>query len=488
MSWSADAQQDCAVNATGVAVVFLWMKFCQAQFTRRLRSQINLRVEDRPSIRGALRMFLQQAVIQPSKLFVLPIALVVTIPFGWLLAFYENVTAFGEAKDLTTLWTKSWSQARLWPRQNHLAIAIFILLFVTMSLNMVLIVIGLPHLIKMFTGLENVFTRSGMHSMNSTSLAVIGLLTYACCDPLLKAIYVLRCFHGESLHSGEDLRVELRRLKQLVRVVAVGFLILTSGARSSLGAPPEQPAVQSVNASELDRSIGDTIIQPEFRWRMPREEVDQKKDTEKENAFDRWVGRFFRKLEKWWTAFWKWFDNLMPHPSAPETENDGLVRKWSRGALEIMLIVLCGGLLVIVGLRAREYFRHRLKAAAVTPKTPEPIDLAREEVTADQLPEDEWLRLAGELIQKGDWRLALRALFLAGLVHLSMREMIALARHKSNRDYQKELRRRAPAQLEVQQAFGDNLRSVERAWYGEHHVSQEILADFQSNLERIRAV
>jgi hypothetical protein len=65
--------------------------------------------------------------------------------------------------------------------------------------------------------------------------------------------------------------------------------------------------------------------------------------------------------------------------------------------------------------------------------------------------------------------------------------MIAIARHKSNRDYQGELRRRAPGHSELQDAFGRNLREVERAWYGRHEVSAEILANFQTNLEKIRA-
>jgi hypothetical protein len=114
-------------------------------------------------------------------------------------------------------------------------------------------------------------------------------------------------------------------------------------------------------------------------------------------------------------------------------------------------------------------------------------DLTADDVTADQLPEDGWLQLARELMQSGELRLALRAAFLASLAHLGQRELIRLARHKSDRDYDRELRRRARAQTGLLAAFGRNLESFERAWYGAHEVTPEVLGEFTENLDRIRA-
>ena len=114
-------------------------------------------------------------------------------------------------------------------------------------------------------------------------------------------------------------------------------------------------------------------------------------------------------------------------------------------------------------------------------------DLADETVTASQLPENEWLKLARDLMGKGELRLALRALYLASLAHLAQRELIRIARFKSNRDYEQELRRRARALPELQAAFTDNTSLFDRAWYGLHDVTQEVLQRFQANLERIKA-
>jgi hypothetical protein len=82
----------------------------------------------------------------------------------------------------------------------------------------------------------------------------------------------------------------------------------------------------------------------------------------------------------------------------------------------------------------------------------------------------------------------LRALFLANLSHLATRELIAIARFKSNRDYQRELHRRAHTLPVLITAFGDNVTAFERAWYGMHEVTPAALDEFTANLKRIREV
>jgi len=114
-------------------------------------------------------------------------------------------------------------------------------------------------------------------------------------------------------------------------------------------------------------------------------------------------------------------------------------------------------------------------------------DLRSENVVADQLPEEGWLRLARELMDAGELRLALRASYLAALAHLGAREFITVARYKSNRDYRGELRRRARARDELITAFDASVRDFERAWYGWHEVTAETLGGFNQYLQTIRA-
>ena len=85
-------------------------------------------------------------------------------------------------------------------------------------------------------------------------------------------------------------------------------------------------------------------------------------------------------------------------------------------------------------------------------------DLADETLLASQLPEDEWLRLARDFGDAANHRLALRAFYLSILAGLGERGLLAIARHKSNRDYLLELRRRARDR--------DGLQGASRATWG----------------------
>ena len=119
-----------------------------------------------------------------------------------------------------------------------------------------------------------------------------------------------------------------------------------------------------------------------------------------------------------------------------------------------------------------------------------PIDLADESVTADQMPESSWLQLAEELLAKGDCRLALRALYLAGLNYLGQKDLISVRRWKSGRDYRQELERRSRAHAltdaNLTPAFARNLFLFERGWYGRHAVDRADVEAFAQGWEEIR--
>ena len=104
-----------------------------------------------------------------------------------------------------------------------------------------------------------------------------------------------------------------------------------------------------------------------------------------------------------------------------------------------------------------------------------------------ELPEDGWVKLARELLEKGEFRLALRAFYLANLAHLAGRNLIRIARFKSNHDYERELQRRAHVLPEVLKTFSQNVSVFDRIWYGLHEVNQEIVIRFAKNVENIRA-
>ena len=171
--------------------------------------------------------------------------------------------------------------------------------------------------------------------------------------------------------------------------------------------------------------------------------------------------------------------------SAPTSSSNSEAWMTSLRFLVFILIALIASALAILFMRMWKR-RHR-DEGVVAQAIAAPPDLADENLSANELPEDGWLKLARELMDKGDLRLALRALYLASLAHLAERQFVSIARFKSNREYEQELRRRTRALPELQNAFGQNVTAFDRAWYGMHEVNREILQGFESNLERIRA-
>jgi hypothetical protein len=133
--------------------------------------------------------------------------------------------------------------------------------------------------------------------------------------------------------------------------------------------------------------------------------------------------------------------------------------------------------------------RTRVSRQAIAERLPgaQPVDVADESVSPDRLPADEWLQLADSLLQKGDSRLAARAVYLAALAQLDAQRLVTLGRHKTNGEYQRELARRARGVPIIALLFGTIAETFERSWYGSHPVNAEGVAALKSTLLEIRS-
>jgi hypothetical protein len=155
-----------------------------------------------------------------------------------------------------------------------------------------------------------------------------------------------------------------------------------------------------------------------------------------------------------------------------------------------MMELLIGLVVAVIAGAAVAFFLRRrapaVTAKAVTAAAPA-VNLADDSVTADQLPEGAWLQLAEDWMAKGDCRLALRALYLAGLNYLGQRNVVSIRRWKSGADYRRELDRRAKSNPEISPVFSNNVTIFERGWYGTHPVDREMVDQFTSGLTRIKS-
>jgi hypothetical protein len=339
-------------------------------------------------------------------------------------------------------------------------------------------------------GIETKFTLSGiwmiLHPM--FWVAILGM-TYLLLDPFIKTAYVLRCFYGEALDSGEDLNTELKHLVVHKKALASGLLI---GILFIVPFGADAQSSTSISANELDRSIEEVMNRREFTWRMPRETLQDEKQ-EPEGPIDaalEWIidmlGKGIRTLKKWFTNLFDWLESWFPEPEKKPNSSETSWMTFTRIAL-IMLLVLLVAVLTFVLVRIWQRRRTGRLESTIAAAAPVP-DLRDDDIKADDLPVNRWLALAGEMIEAGDLRLAMRALYLATLAHLAENEMISIEIYKSNREYEQELNRRAHEKKEMLTLFSKSLTFFEQVWYGMYQITRSEFDKFAVNQKRILAV
>jgi len=496
MSRSAFAPGRCAAASLGLALLFVWMKAWHAAFAAGVRAFRLGEPAPRWTLRGAGRVASAQAALHAAGLLILPAAAVLTLPLGWVYAFLQHVTSVGSdpSPGLRGTVRRAWAQARRDPGPNHALLALLSLVGLFAFLNLAAALLTVPALLKMLLGLESPFTRSLGGLANTTVLAAVASLTHLAVDPLTKAAYALRHFYGEALSTGEDLRADLGRLgagpAARPALMLVLLLVLTAGHLAP-GAPPGVGAAGAagpgVGAEELDRAVDRVLVRDEYAWRLPRERAGEA-DEEPGLLAGFWtqVGRLLGDgldaLGDALLAVVRWLLGLLPHGGAdPAGTRPG-------GSAWVKPLLVAGLALSLAALLALALRRRRRGSGLGAPEPARAVpDLEDEAVAADALPPEGWAALARDLLHQGQVRLAVRALYLAGLAHLAEQRLVAVARHKSDREYEAELRRRGQEAADLLPAFSQNLCLFERVWYGAHAPSPELWETFTANHARIVA-
>jgi len=500
MSRSADARGHADAAALAMALLFVWMKTWQAVFAARVLAR--LCGEPPPSWPPArLAMLIAgQTLLQATGLAVLPLALLMTLPFGWCYAFYQNLTALGgrETSGLRELWREAFHQAGLWPAQNYRLLGVLLLFSLVVCIDLAIFVYLLPYGAKTLFGFESLASLQGFSLLNTTfAVAIIGL-TFLCVDPLVKTVYALRCFDGAALVSGEDIRVDLKRTVagRPASAVLLIALLLTLPAPDLAAKITPATAVDTTRASGaalspqiLDRSIQRVLKRSEFSWRLPRSRP-QSGHTQAS-----WLANTIQELGKriaaalktgweWLKRLGRWIRGLFgddePVPQKPSAPGDWMFSV--RGGLALLAaLVLCLGAILLWKARQRRSPKATTEAAAA----PVPIDLEDESIRADALPSERWLALAAELLLQRELRQALRAFFLATLAQLSEQGLITIQNYKSNRDYVRELGRRAHTRTGLAENFRRQAARFDSVWYGLHPATEADIRMYATLQERI---
>ncbi len=368
--------------------------------------------------------------------------------------------------------------------------------------NILLLLMAVPYLLNTLFGIETVMLRSGYFWIaNTTTLVTVSSGVYLLLDPLLKSAYSLRCFYGRSLQSGTDLLADLRPYAK--KVILLLFVVAGIIASPPAMAEPGAEAPFILTEQELDQAIQEVLQQPHFAWRLPKDHLQEIAPDISLGILGRFfapVGRFFADIGTWLgqiskgARFWlseqikfmfDWIEKLFGgdrERKDPESFDFADISK------TLVIFLLVGVLLLLLLFLFKTFRRQRpvMEIIAEPLQTTIP-DLNSEDTTADQLPEEQWLTLANEMLEKKEFRLALRALYLSTLAFLESQRLIVLKPFKSNRDYLLEIGRSSHATGELLPPFAENIKLFERSWYGNHQPGNAGMTRFQENSVLMRS-
>jgi hypothetical protein len=464
----------CLTESLVCALALCWNGLWKARFAGTLGRTL---ASDEAIARSSFGQCLYiQLVFQSLKLLVLPLALVSILPLAWTCAFFR--TANREADDapctLVGVARISAKHASVSLRSTWGALLLFVAMGAVVFVNVFVLLLFLPELMKIFTGYENEWTRNAGRILNFNLFTIAVAITWFLIDPLIQSYFVVRCFYNEARTTGRDLLIRLRRV---AAAMLLGIAIGSAAAPARASLPPAPS--QSLSSGELDRAVTRALRRDEFEWQRTRQAPDTG------NPF---VDRISRDLDKaihqvrsWISAVRNAIRKMMASPKAAADHSPdrraGLRLAWWMCAIAAAIVLA----MLFVLFRGRVGLPSTPEAGA----SPDRPDIMNDQTVATDLPDDEWLRLAREYLSNGEFRLAIRSMYLANVAYLGSRQLIAVQKSKSNGIYERELRVRTRASA-LTAAFAAANRSYERVWYGLHDVTPDLIAGFEHNVEIIR--
>ena len=458
------AVPDPLLGALAVALLFGWRQYSRAWFAGELYRMLSGGDAARHSF-GTL------AAVWFAGIARIPLLI---IPFPVVIALFRNVAviapraegpldAFGRAGALAS-------------RGSDQFVGLITLAgaSVVIWFNVFTGMLTLPALVQIFTGQDLVFLRNSGALLNGTVMLASLMVAWGIVDVVLAAFYALRVFYGESEETGADLLGAWRRALARAAVVASVVLCVVGLVRAD-----EKPR-------DLRQAVDRVLQEQPYQWRGP---LPAAKD---QNAFVRFTDNLMAKIhgsiqavKRGLARFIDWLKEVLG--SRPEPKGNAPPPVASLRAVSWLVIVVLAGALVALFMRTK-ILSFRRGTVAPLPAGPVPIDLSDPSVLASQLPENEWIDMARDFVGRGEYRMALRAYFLASLAFLAAREMLVVGRYKTNLDYLREVRRRARGVSGLEGLFAGGIRSFESAWYGAHEVGDSEVRGFAESFERMRGL
>jgi hypothetical protein len=310
--------------------------------------------------------------------------------------------------------------------------------------------------LRSFGGLEVASLEAFLSLSNTFVLLAIVCAAVVLVEPLRAALSAFAYVDARVRAEGLDLRASIQeaidhsnsrrgvaRAAAVIAVILAGSLGASAIARAQYSTPGDPGPTPIVEPSAEDRAVeadvDEILARPEFR------------------EFEEQRGLGLRHLIE---RLFEWL--LRQDAEAPQVDAPNLGAIVLPGAWFFILIAI--GLLLAVAVYLIATMKRDGKVKGAANAAVVPID-------PRERPPSSFLDEAARLAEAGDLREALRALYLATLVSLDRRRMIAFDPHLTNWQYMRQLPRGT-----TRDSFGQFTRVFDHKWYGEESTTH---ADYE---------
>jgi hypothetical protein len=426
----------------------------------------------------------------------MPLAMLLTIPFGWCYAFFQ-IGSMGTLIFEKNLIAQTVTHSKVQPKQNHIMIWVIcphylltmvmcyiavpplvtlfdagsnsqvliyvisgILAFATLLvnplgfilfINFLAAIVFLPYLIRTLTGWESIYSMNGMAALHPGVLLATWALSFLLMDPLVKVSYILRIYDQQSITTGHDI---------IKRLSIPALLIITV---FSLVFPLESYSeTRHVDQQVFDKTVSEVLKNPSFSWREKKsfDLPEVKINTGPLKSMVVHIKSFLKKVESWIVKFFKKDHKRKNKPSF----------KWYPLSIPInpMTVMVISIIAILLYFAIMVLRRQHQKSIVRQPGTAIPVkeETIHHTVSADENPPDQWERMAHEAISKGELRAGIRFFYLSTLSLLNEKKLLTLKKSRSNREIRRELQKRYPDQMSLNDNVNILIMNFEYTWYG----------------------
>ncbi len=241
-------------------------------------------------------------------------------------------------------------------------------------------------------------------------------------------------------------------------------------------------AAAPIPDEELEDALDRVVHDRDFAWRMPPVESDEPK-----SLLVKLLDSISDGLKKMLLELAEFIEEIVLSFRSDADKGDWLGNMLSGGkflTITVILIAVLTAFLLWRHLKNKSNDKLKLQRLDPIKKDVESID----SLSPSEILESEWHEIGQGFLRSGDYKSAVRAIFIASIAILSKKEIIVLRKSKTNREYSRELRRKLRRAGDAGDAFNQSLSFFEMVCYGNADPDREMAEACFRNYEKFKAL